>query len=380
MQVRFDAWTAADPALADPTLRADVKAVIDMVRSDWTAVPQLDVMRPALIALLDRHRISTLFPLEAVPEEHRPEFRERFANIQATQMRIQATAIDVLERFNAAGIESRVMKGLASAELDYPRPEFRYTGDVDLAVRPADLARAVDILEAANYGGRPRRAKNMYVIKGATLDGPRRVEVDIHDRLFIRSRYSDELFDDPGIELQSLPGRAFAAELRLVNAAGSFALTPNGHKRLSGLIDVMRLLDQGGIDQGGIDQGGIDHRGVDAGGVDLRRVLDLASSLKVATSVGAVLTMQAEMSGRPVDARWPQPDWLDRQIRFGTERKLVLEKLGRFRNMPLRSMPGYVPEWLLPDAHEREMFKGKVRDRWSTLRNGRSNKLRSGRR
>ena len=38
---------------------------------------------------------------------------------------MRATAAEVLAAFDAADIEARVLKGLATAELDYPNPLLR---------------------------------------------------------------------------------------------------------------------------------------------------------------------------------------------------------------------------------------------------------------
>ena len=47
---------------------------------------------------------------------------------------------------NAAGIEFRVLKGCATAHLDYPDPSLRLTSDVDLLVRQGQLGAATEVL------------------------------------------------------------------------------------------------------------------------------------------------------------------------------------------------------------------------------------------
>lgn len=90
----------------------------------------------------------------------------------------------VLALLDTAGVDVRVLKGLAVARLDYDDELHRRTGDLDLAVRPDQLHAAVDTLVA--HGGHwedpePIPGWLRHVGKGATVvlaDPP--VEVDLH--------------------------------------------------------------------------------------------------------------------------------------------------------------------------------------------------------
>jgi hypothetical protein len=90
--------------------------------------------------------------------------------------------VDVVGRVGAAGVDVRVLKGLALAVLDYPDPQMRPTGDVDLLVRGADLDR-VGVVLAAGGATRtdpdPRPGYATVVGKGATWADDRG-EVDLH--------------------------------------------------------------------------------------------------------------------------------------------------------------------------------------------------------
>lgn len=57
----------------------------------------------------------------------------------------------VLEATTAAQISVMVLKGADIATTLYPRPELRHFGDVDLMVRPKDLAATIAILEDLGY-------------------------------------------------------------------------------------------------------------------------------------------------------------------------------------------------------------------------------------
>lgn len=54
----------------------------------------------------------------------------------------------VFARLEAAGLDALLVKGLAAA-LAYPEPGLRPSGDVDVCVRPAQLARAAEVLEGS---------------------------------------------------------------------------------------------------------------------------------------------------------------------------------------------------------------------------------------
>lgn len=58
----------------------------------------------------------------------------------------EADLVVVARRLDAGGVDIRVLKGCATAHLDYGDPASRTTSDVDILVRDADLARASEIV------------------------------------------------------------------------------------------------------------------------------------------------------------------------------------------------------------------------------------------
>jgi hypothetical protein len=85
-----------------------------------------------------------------------------------------------------AGVETRVLKGSAHAHLDYPDPALRSFIDLDLLFRPADIPRAVAVLEGAGLTrtlAEPRPGFDRRFDKGTTLRGPD-FEIDLH-RTFV---------------------------------------------------------------------------------------------------------------------------------------------------------------------------------------------------
>ncbi len=87
--------------------------------------------------------------------------------IDLTQARMwqEQRLVEVVELIEGGGVEVRVLKGLAVATLDYPDPQMRPTGDVDLLVRGTDLDRAAQLVE--DTGGDLDRSRS-----AARLLGP----------------------------------------------------------------------------------------------------------------------------------------------------------------------------------------------------------------
>ncbi|MBS1847343.1 MAG: nucleotidyltransferase family protein [Actinobacteria bacterium] len=143
-----------------------------------------------LVSECDAHRLTGLL-VAAVAADALPvttEQRAQAARLEAdlTRQRIVyerrfAPILGVLDR---ADIDVRVLKGTAVAALDFPDAQMRPTGDLDLLVRPEQIARASDVLVAA--GGMridpdPTPGWCGLVGRGATVAiGEMNLEVDLH--------------------------------------------------------------------------------------------------------------------------------------------------------------------------------------------------------
>ena len=71
-------------------------------------------------------------------------------------VRLERVALEVTADLAAAGIETRLLKGAATARLDYDDPSWRSFGDVDLLVRSDDYDAAVGRCCAAAAPGADR--------------------------------------------------------------------------------------------------------------------------------------------------------------------------------------------------------------------------------
>lgn len=109
--------------------------------------------------------------------------RDELAAVRG-RMDYEARVAELLERFDSAGIEVRILKGLALARLDYDDELHRPTSDLDLAVRPDQIDAAVAMLvDLGGYWEDPEPAPGWLrrVAKGATVHlGGHSLEVDLH--------------------------------------------------------------------------------------------------------------------------------------------------------------------------------------------------------
>ena len=337
------AWTLVDLDLADPYRRGVAERLLDLVNSNWSADVRFDLDDVPTERFLTKHRVSTLLSTHHFPPSQQAAFRHRLLTISGVQLRIESAAIHVLEVLNAAGIESRVLKGLASAELDYPDRRFRQTGDVDLVVPVDQLDDAIRALKSQGHSDHPS-VDHAHLTKGETLVSPTGIEIDMHSRLFRRSPFDPIVFDADPEPLRDLPGTALGPHQRLVHAAGHFIITPPGFRRMSGLIDITMIHAHPRLDF-----------------AEARR---FAAALGVEALTGAALRLEAKLSGRTdvleTLESWHRPDWLDRATRMTSTRRLALEQLARLREMPRTERLRALPRLLTPDTRQRTMLRRSI--------------------
>jgi hypothetical protein len=100
-----------------------------------------------------------------------------------TSLAAEAASVEVHELFDAAGVAHAVLKGCATAQLDYADPAQRITGDLDVLIARSDY----DVALAALTGSGLRRVEPPFrerwerrYAKDIALIGDGRVEVDLH--------------------------------------------------------------------------------------------------------------------------------------------------------------------------------------------------------
>jgi hypothetical protein len=163
-----------------------------------------------LAALAESHRMTgvVLAALDdgaatSVPDGLIDDLADRHLRLLQQSMMAEADLVFVARLFHDAGIEFRVLKGCATAHLDYPDPALRLTSDVDVLVRRGQLDAATEVLRpyVDHRFTSPDRASGWTAAYGK--DRTMRLKtggwIDLHQML--RSGYyglsveSDELFD-----------------------------------------------------------------------------------------------------------------------------------------------------------------------------------------
>jgi hypothetical protein len=118
---------------------------------------------------------------------------EARAKVRADNMLLLARAEQSLDLLRGAGVTPLVLKGLDLLHRVYERFDERTIDDVDLLVRPAELTRAIDALQAAGWTPPPEPRRTHYIRSSHHLPmrspGPVPVEFEIHWNLVQEDRY-----------------------------------------------------------------------------------------------------------------------------------------------------------------------------------------------
>lgn len=149
-----------------------------------------------------------------------------------------------------AGIEWRLLKGLATAHLWYGSPDLRHTGDVDVLVREQDYARTVALFDQLA----PRSAR----LQGPATEGVSRetsflhrtgVEIDVHRRIegaLPGSRVAEQLLWQSPQQVGFRWGQASSMSPDLM--ALHLLLHLSTRPRLTSVADAFRSLERNDID------------------------------------------------------------------------------------------------------------------------------------
>ena len=302
----FDRIAAEPLAFVDPKLRGTgIAEVLRVPVAQWERHVPRRAWGPVELALVRQHRILPPVRSSWFVEELQNDVISLQRQVAILQLKLKAELGRVLKQLSQHEIDARVLKGLATGELDYPSKGMRQTGDVDVLVRPSDLARTLDVL--SEYSSHPMDgAVDFHLLKGATVAREPRVEVDLHVRLSQYSRQDPETLMGHGETLA--PGQlALPAELRLLHAAGHLLWTPPGQRRLSGLLDIGVIVDRG---------------------FDSETLTTLANELGLAGLAGAGLRIEhavRERPGQPIDLG--NPTELERLAKIRPDRALPFEHL-----------------------------------------------------
>ena len=116
-------------------------------------------------------------------DDLRPRLVEAHLAALRSSLAAEAASVTMSDLFRSMGIRHAVLKGCATAQLDYPDPAMRVTGDVDVLIGRDDYKVAIEALEGAGLhrmapafrtGWERRYGKDIALI------GEERVEIDLH--------------------------------------------------------------------------------------------------------------------------------------------------------------------------------------------------------
>lgn len=173
---------------------------------------------------------------------------EMALNVAALSVRLEHRMLEVDDALVGAGIRFAVLKGTATAHLDYDDPVRRQFGDLDVLVHPADFARALDVLGAADWRiAYPLPRYHDRFTHAVTLRRAGEVaEIDLHQRIGHRALGLlvpvDELLVNRawfGIAGRTIP--ALGELDRMIHACIHLVASRGSYRRLSSASDVLVL-------------------------------------------------------------------------------------------------------------------------------------------
>jgi hypothetical protein len=344
-------------AIFDPTFASDrgaelVGSILDQARREpQLPDPTVNPTDAERTRLTRRHRIGPLvgrrFPTRESVELER--------DLMTAQLQLSIVAREICSTLDNEGIDSRILKGLATSELDYAKPSFRHTGDVDLLVGIEDLDRACDVLLGSGLQPSDDLANDGLLLKGTVLEHASGIEVDLHYRLsrFAPPTPADVLMQDPADLLFGL--KALPAEGRLIHAAGHAVLSPNPGRRLSSVADIVAILDNTEI--------------------DWRHARALADEMGFTGAVGVAFRAEALIMKRDPHPGldWPHPPALLRSMVETTRRRPLAEHWLAMNALPPGvTRPSYIAHRLIPSSTLVDERGGRIAYYRGLMRKGRA--------
>lgn len=236
-----------------------------------------------------------------------------------------------------AGIDHRLLKGVAVGRLDYPDPLWRPAGDIDMLVTPGDYRAAAAVLD--RLGGRvpplAANAKSVAIVIGS-------VEVDLHRRIVagpVGHLAALGWFDGRrDVELDGTPVPALDREHAFLHACLN-AVSNEWSLRARPLLDVAVLL-QPPLDIAAVRKMAAAW-GVSGVIVDALEATHLRYGIDVAPLVSSLAHIEAPQVAR-ICCRLDRQDHRSYSVRLLTE-ALASDPswLGRLRYLGGARIPGY---------------------------------------
>jgi hypothetical protein len=187
-----------------------------------------------------------------VPPREMQQLRQHARRVRQNNVRLMRSLGQIALALQDVGVRVLLLKGAALNLTLYETPDQRPMSDLDLLVRPDEVAQAMSALERMGFRRGPGLVRGDFFPRfhyevEYLSDGCHPVRVDLHVRPFRPLRHA-----------RTLPDDAFWSRARLLEAGGApvWVLEPeeelvhlathsayHGHSRLLWLYDIRRLID-----------------------------------------------------------------------------------------------------------------------------------------
>ena len=220
------------------------------MRSPWAEPIETGDLGDWLEFARTQRVIPLLYALATTGGQEVPAtIRTAHLEVMAAAVRLEHHLLDVTAILAQADIDCAVLKGAATAHLDYENPSLRQFGDVDLLVRPANSPEHARYWRSRAGVGRthcPATTSDSH--HAITFRRPPGVEVDLHQHIGHRSLGqlipTDELLaDSVPYDIAGYTLHALARPDRLIHAAVHSVASHAEYHRLSSIADVLLLAE-----------------------------------------------------------------------------------------------------------------------------------------
>lgn len=288
----------------------------------WSSVARTERVVPLLFVAATAHP-STL------SDAQRRRALEMQLDVASLCVRNEGTLLQVASALEGEGVPFAVLKGCATAHLDYDEPSLRQFGDVDLLVDSEDLARTRHALEERGwrqaYSLPPHHDRFTHAVTFTSRNTI--TELDVHQHiahraLGLRVPTSELLAARVPFEVARRQLWALSGRDRLIHACVHATSSRGPYRRLSSVADVLVL-----------------SRDLAAGA---REILDQAEDWRIRPLVEAAIEDAHVEAMLPLPEAWSaamqapilRRDRLVERAYLTRRRRAAVEELAHLRMMP----------------------------------------------
>jgi hypothetical protein len=182
----------------------------------------------------------------ATTEAQKAAVMDSHSGTMGACLMLEAALLDLKAAMDRTGIQVAVLRGAATAHLDYPSPAWRPFGDIDLLVPAGMINKAAVALTASGFRpAAPPVAAGRWEAPGLAFTARHGLEIDLYEHVIagplVSTLLPGELWRNLStFELAGTPVSALAPEARLIAACLRVAVGPA--PRLIGMRDVVQLV------------------------------------------------------------------------------------------------------------------------------------------